>query len=85
MLKERVEIREGDILIIHTAYHHFGPAPAPADEMRYRVQHPGPDREFAERAKAKKIRWIGVDCGSADHPMPAPVPPSRAARTGRHR
>jgi kynurenine formamidase len=33
------------------------------------VQHPGPDREFAEWAKKKKIRWIGVDCGSADHPM----------------
>ena len=31
------------------------------------VQHPGPDREFAEWAKAKKTRWIGVDCGSADH------------------
>ncbi|MDO9299881.1 MAG: cyclase family protein, partial [Anaerolineales bacterium] len=30
---------------------------------------PGPDREFAEWAKAKKLRWIGVDCGSADHPM----------------
>ena len=33
------------------------------------VMHPGPDREFAEWAKAKKLRWIGVDCGSADHPM----------------
>jgi arylformamidase len=31
--------------------------------------HPGPDREFAEWAKKKKLRWIGVDCGSADHPM----------------
>jgi len=38
------------------------------------VQHPGPDREFAEWAKAKKLRWIGVDCGSADHPMPASAP-----------
>jgi arylformamidase len=33
------------------------------------VKHPGPDREFAEWAKEKNIRWIGVDCGSADHPM----------------
>ena len=33
------------------------------------VQHPGPDREFAQWAKRKKIKWIGVDCGSADHPM----------------
>jgi len=33
------------------------------------VKHPGPDREFAEWAKKKKLRWLGVDCGSADHPM----------------
>ena len=33
------------------------------------TMHPGPDREFAEWAKKKKLRWIGVDCGSADHPM----------------
>ena len=33
------------------------------------VKHPGPDREFAEWAKKKKLRWTGVDCGSADHPM----------------
>ena len=44
MVEERVEVKEGDILIIHTG-------------------------EFAEWAKAKKLRWIGVDCGSADHPM----------------
>jgi hypothetical protein len=31
------------------------------------VQHPGPDREFAVWSKEKKIKWIGVDCGSADH------------------
>ncbi len=69
MIEERVEVREGDILIIHTGYHHFGWDQPYADEIRYMVQHPGPDREFAEWAKAKKIKWIGVDCGSADHPM----------------
>jgi arylformamidase len=72
MIEERVEGREGDILIIHTGYHHFGWDMPYADEIRYMVQHPGPDREFAEWAKEKKIKWIGVDCGSADHPMPAP-------------
>jgi arylformamidase len=69
MIEERVEVREGDILIIHTGYHHFGWDQPYADEIRYMVQHPGPDREFAEWAKEKKIKWIGVDCGSADHPM----------------
>jgi kynurenine formamidase len=69
MIEERVEVKEGDILIIHTGYHHFGWDMPTANEIRYMVMHPGPDREFADWAKAKKLRWIGVDCGSADHPM----------------
>lgn len=69
MIDERVEVKEGDILLIHTGYHHFGWDHPNADEIRYMVKHPGPDREFAEWAKAKKLRWLGVDCGSADHPM----------------
>ena len=69
MVEDRVEVKEGDILIIHTGYHHFGWDHPTADEVRYMVKHPGPDREFAIWAKEKKLRWIGVDCGSADHPM----------------
>jgi arylformamidase len=69
MIEERVEVRPGDILIIHTGYHHFGWDQPTADEIRYMVKHPGPDREFADWCKAKKLRWLAVDCGSADHPM----------------
>ena len=69
MVEERVEVRTGDILIIHTGYHHFGWDMPTADEIRYMVMHPGPDRDFAVWAREKKLRWIGVDCGSADHPM----------------
>lgn len=69
MVEDRVEVREGDILIIHTGYHRYGWDQPTADEIRYMAKHPGPDREFAEWAKRKKIKWIGVDCGSADHPM----------------
>jgi kynurenine formamidase len=69
MIDDRVEVKEGDILMIHTGYHHFGWDMPNANEIRYMVMHPGPDREFADWAKAKKLRWIGVDCGSADHPM----------------
>jgi arylformamidase len=65
----KVQVKEGDILIIHPGFHHFGWDQPTADEIRYMVQHPGPDRDFAVWAKEKKIRWIGVDCGSADHPM----------------
>jgi arylformamidase len=69
MIEEWVEVREGDILIIHTGYHHFGWDMPHSDEIRYMVQHPGPDREFSVWAKSKRLKWIGVDCGSADHPM----------------
>jgi kynurenine formamidase len=69
MIEDRVEVKEGDILVIHTGYHHFGWDQPTANEIRYMVMHPGPDREFAEWAKAKKLRYICVDCGSADHPM----------------
>lgn len=69
MITDRVEVKDGDILIIHTGYHHFGWDQPTANEIRYMVMHPGPDREFADFAKAKHLRWIGVDCGSADHPM----------------
>ena len=69
MVEERVEVKEGDILIIHTGYHHFGWDMPNADEIRYMVKHPGPDREFSLWAREKKLRWLGVDCGSADHPM----------------
>jgi arylformamidase len=69
MVEERVEVKEGDILIIHTGYHRYGWDHPTADEIRYMVKHPGPDREFAVWCREKKIKWIGVDCGSADHPM----------------
>lgn len=69
MVEDRVEVREGDILLIHTGYHRYGWDQPKADEIRYMVQHPGPDREFAEWCVRKKIKWLGVDCGSADHPM----------------
>lgn len=69
MIEDRVEVKEGDILVIHTGYHHFGWDQPTADEVRYMVKHPGPGQEFADWAKKKKLRWIAVDCGSADHPM----------------
>ena len=69
MIEDKVEVKEGDILIIHTGFHHFGWDHDTADEIRYMVQHPGPTAEFAQWCYDKKLRWIGVDCGSADHPM----------------
>ncbi|MCK8825622.1 cyclase family protein [Fuchsiella alkaliacetigena] len=69
MIEERVEVKQGDILIIHTGYHHYAYNKEEADEEAYMCKHPGPNMEFAEWCKEKEIKWIGVDCGSADHPM----------------
>jgi len=64
-ITDRVNVKEGDILIIKTGYYKY----YHSDEVRYMCMHPGPDREFAEWCLKMRFRWIGVDCASADHPM----------------
>ncbi|AZR72680.1 cyclase [Anoxybacter fermentans] len=68
-ITDRVEVKEGDILIIYTGFSKYAWYQPDADEEAYMIKHPGPTIEFAEWCKKMKIRWIGVDCGSADHPM----------------
>ena len=62
---DKVEVKEKDILILHTGYHHF----YEKDEIAYFMKHPGPDKEFAYWCLKMQFKCIGVDCGSADHPM----------------
>ena len=69
MIESVVEIREGDILIIKTGWYKFGWLSEDSDEFRYMIKHPGPSPDFADWAAEKKIKWIGVDCVAADHPM----------------
>jgi kynurenine formamidase len=70
MIVKHGEVRKGDILIINTGYHRYAfDQGATADEVRYFCKHPGPNRDFAEWCLGMELRWIGVDCGSADHPM----------------
>jgi len=69
MIEARVDVRPGDILVVHTGYHRFGWDQPTADEVRYMVKHPGPGREFVEWCLRKKLRWLAADCGSLDHPM----------------
>lgn len=66
---ERADVRKGDILIISTGYHKYGWDQPEADEVRYMVKHPGPTLEFAKWCEEMELKWLGVDCGSADHPM----------------
>lgn len=69
LLMQKADIRKGDILVINTGYHKYAWDQPESDEVRYFVKHPGPDPEFHKWALKMQIKWIGVDCGSADHPM----------------
>lgn len=69
MIEDAVELRDGDILLIKTGYARYGWASPDSDEFRYMILHPGPSPDFAEWCKKRTIRWIGVDCVAADHPM----------------
>lgn len=69
MLMARADIRKGDILIINTGYNKYAWDQPEANEIRYFCKHPGPTREFVDWCAKMKFKWIGVDCGSADHPM----------------
>ncbi|NLO90544.1 MAG: cyclase family protein [Elusimicrobia bacterium] len=69
LLMKRADIRKGDVLIINTGYHRYAWDQPGADEVRYFVKHPGPGPKFYKWALDMKFKWIGVDCGSADHPM----------------
>ena len=69
MIMKNVEVKKGDILIINTGYNRYGWEHKTCDEIRYFCKHPGPDPSFHQWAIDMNIKWIGVDCGSADHPM----------------
>lgn len=68
-IMKRVEVKKGDILVINTGYHKYGFDQPEADERRYMLRHPGPSIDFMDWAHKMELKWIGVDCGSADHPM----------------
>jgi kynurenine formamidase len=68
-ITEKVDVKEGDILLIHYGWHHYYWGERHENEEKYFCYHPGPDVELAKWMLKKKIRWFGIDAGSADHPM----------------
>ena len=73
MIEERVDVHEGDILILHTGWHKYaayGPEP---DEERYIHRHPGSHPDMVDWLIKKKIHIWGVDAVSTDHPMDLPI------------
>jgi kynurenine formamidase len=63
------DIREGDILILHTGWHKHYEGQAQQDLVRYFCYHPGPSLETLQWMFRKKIKWWGMDTGSCDHAM----------------
>lgn len=69
LITSRVEVRPKDILILHTGWWKFYSGMPEEDLVRYFCKHPGPDPSFLQWMLDMEFSWIGVDCGSADHPM----------------
>jgi kynurenine formamidase len=67
--KTKTDIREGDIVILHTGWHRYYEGQPQQDLVRYFCYHPGPNLDTLEWMLKKKIKWFGMDTGSADHPM----------------
>lgn len=74
--KYNIKIERGDILIIHTGYHHYYNEDwykvhndEKPDLPRAFLRHPGPRREFAEWILDRGIRWFAIDAISTDHPF----------------
>ncbi len=73
MIEERVDVHDGDILILHTGWYRYaayGPEP---DEERYIHRHPGSHPDMVDWLIKKKIHIWGVDAVSTDHPMDLPI------------
>ncbi len=73
MIEDRVEVREGDILILHTGWHKYAQFGETPDEEKYIHVHPGAHRDMVGWLLKKKIHIWGVDCVSTDHPMDLPI------------
>ena len=69
MVEDVVEVRKGDILILKTGWFNYAWNSPNSDEFRYMIKHPGPSPDFADWCLEKEIKWIGIDCVAADHPM----------------
>jgi len=80
MITSKVDVKQGDILVINTGYHKYGwdqpDTPNPNaqggvenKEFGYYLRHPGPSPDFFQWALDLKLKMIAVDCGCAEHPM----------------
>lgn len=68
-ITSKVEVKKGDILIIHTGFIDYYQGMPRQDLVRYFTMHPGGSIRLARWMAEMEIRWWGIDAGSGDHPM----------------
>ena len=73
MIEKRVDVKEGDTLILHTGWHKYAQGGGEDDEERYIHRHPGAHPDMVDFLIEKKIKIWGVDAVSTDHPMDLPI------------
>jgi kynurenine formamidase len=71
------EIRDGDILVFYYGWKQYGWCEENANETEWFGTHPGPYIEFCDWMKEKRIKWVGADCPSLEHPMNAAIRDNR--------
>jgi kynurenine formamidase len=69
MIEDRVDLQDGDILLIRTGYGQYGWNSPDSDEFRYMIKHPGPSPDFSQWCVERNIKWLGIDCVAMEHPM----------------
>src|SRR5438309_8713816 len=73
MIEKRVQVKPGDLLLLHTGWHRYADFGATPEEERYYHYHPGAHPDLVPWLLEKKIHVWGVDCVSTDHPMNLPI------------
>ena len=73
MIEERVEVEEGDIVLLHTGWHKYAQFGEEPDEEYYIHMHPGAHPDMVNWLLKKKVKIWGVDVVSTDHPLNLPI------------
>ena len=73
MIEKRVQVKPGDVVLLHTGWHRYADFGATPDEERYYHYHPGAHPDLVPWLLEKKVHVWGVDCVSTDHPMNLPI------------
>jgi kynurenine formamidase len=73
MIEERIEVKNGDLLFLHTGWHKYAQFGSEPDEEKYIHRHPGAHPDMVPWLLEKGVHIWGVDCISTDHPMNLPI------------